>query len=163
VRGITTIGVYGFALEGFLGALRDAGVDLLVDVRRRRGVRGHEHAWANAARLQEALAGAGIGYRHMIDLAPAAELIRLQGRADDAAGIARRERGRLSPAFLAGYERDVLARTDWGAVAASLADAALPALLCVERAPEACHRALAAAALARAAKVPVTHLSPPTG
>jgi uncharacterized protein (DUF488 family) len=163
VRGIATIGVYGFARESFLAALRDAGVDLLVDVRRRRGVRGHEYSWANASRLQDALAGAGIRYRHLIGLAPPAELIRLQGRADDAAGIARRAREGLSPAFLAGYRRDVLAPTDWDAVAASLEDASLPALLCVERAPEACHRGLAAEALARAARVSVTHLLPPPG
>ncbi|MDX6556596.1 MAG: hypothetical protein QOD86_2791 [Miltoncostaeaceae bacterium] len=161
MRGIATIGVYGFALEGFLAALRGAGVDLLVDVRRRRGVRGHEYAWANAGRLQEELAGAGIGYRHLIELAPPVELIRLQSRADDAAGIARRARAGLGEAFLAGYERDVLRPTDWDAVAASLADAALPALLCVERVPEACHRALAAEALAAAAGMPVTHLLPP--
>ena len=163
MRGIATIGVYGFAREGFLAALRDAGVDLVVDVRRRRGVRGAEYAWANAARLQEALDGAGIGYRHLLELAPPAELIRLQGRADDRAGIARRAREGLVPEFRARYAREVLDRVDLDEVAGALADAALPALLCVERGPEACHRALAAEALAGVAGLPVTHLLPPSG
>jgi uncharacterized protein (DUF488 family) len=163
VRAIATIGVYGFAREGVLAALRDAGVDLLVDVRRRRGVRGSEYAWANAARLQEALAGAGIAYRHLIELAPPAELIRLQGRIDDEAGIARRARAGLSDAFRARYDREVLERVDLAAVAGALADAERPALLCVERLPEACHRALAAEALGAVTGVPVTHLRPPLG
>lgn len=46
-------------LESFLAALRDAGVTFVIDVRQRRGVRGREYAWANAQRLQAALAAAG--------------------------------------------------------------------------------------------------------
>ena len=49
---ITTVGVYGWTLERWLAALRDAGVALVADVRQRRGVRGSEYAWANATRLQ---------------------------------------------------------------------------------------------------------------
>jgi uncharacterized protein (DUF488 family) len=64
VRTVVTIGVYGWTLEAFLDALREAGVGLVLDVRQRRGVRGPEYAWANSQRLQAALAEAGIGYRH---------------------------------------------------------------------------------------------------
>jgi uncharacterized protein (DUF488 family) len=68
VRSVVTIGVYGFALEEFLDALREADVRQLIDVRQRRGVRGSEYAWANSARLQSALADAGIDYRHHKEL-----------------------------------------------------------------------------------------------
>ncbi len=62
---LATIGVSGFDRESFLGALGNAEVDLLLDVRQRRGVRGSEYAWANAKRLQAALAEAGIAYSHL--------------------------------------------------------------------------------------------------
>src|SRR4051812_42809532 len=61
---VATIGVYGWTLERFLDALRDADVGLLADVRQRRGVRGREYSWANAQRLQRALDDAGIRYLH---------------------------------------------------------------------------------------------------
>nr|MDQ4041644.1 DUF488 domain-containing protein [Actinomycetota bacterium] len=75
---VVTVGVYGFTAQTFLAALREAGVRVLLDVRQRRGVRGAEYAWANARRLQDALAGAGIAYRHHPELAPTTELRQLQ-------------------------------------------------------------------------------------
>src|SRR3954466_7426167 len=72
MKRVATIGVYGWTRERFLDALRDADVGLLVDVRQRRGVRGREYAWANAARLQEALAAAGVRHHHPPPLPPAA-------------------------------------------------------------------------------------------
>ena len=57
---VATIGVYGFDQAAFLNALSRARVSMLLDVRQRRGVRGTEYAWANSARLQAALADAGI-------------------------------------------------------------------------------------------------------
>ena len=65
MRRVATVGVYGFTGETFLHALAEAGVGLVLDVRQRRGVRGPEYAWANSARLQRALAEAGVGYRHV--------------------------------------------------------------------------------------------------
>jgi len=52
VPAVATIGVYGFDLDSFLAALREANVRQLLDVRQRRGVRGPEYAWANSQRLQ---------------------------------------------------------------------------------------------------------------
>ncbi|MEV8638022.1 hypothetical protein AB0395_40860 [Streptosporangium sp. NPDC051023] len=51
---MATIEVFGFDIGSYLERLRQAGVSLLLDVRRRRGVRGAEYAWANARRLQDA-------------------------------------------------------------------------------------------------------------
>lgn len=61
---VATIGVYGFDGGTFLERLRSADVRLVLDVRRRRGVRGAEYAWASSRRLQAALADAGIGACH---------------------------------------------------------------------------------------------------
>src|SRR5215210_1784514 len=71
---VATIGVYGFTADGFLRMLEEERVRVLLDVRQRRGVRGSEYAWANAQRLQAALAVAGVEYRHHKELAPTTEL-----------------------------------------------------------------------------------------
>jgi uncharacterized protein (DUF488 family) len=157
---VKTIGVYGFDLEGFLGTLRDAEVGLLLDVRQRRGVRGAEYAWANAKRLQASLAGAGIGYRHVKELAPTTELRQLQYRADDRTGVGKRSRERLDDEYRERYENEILAQFDLADLVAGLPTEAATALLCVERDPEACHRSLIAAKMTRELGVTVTDLRP---
>jgi uncharacterized protein (DUF488 family) len=74
---MVTIGVYGFTAETFIEKLAGEGVGLVLDLRQRRGVRGPDYSWANSARLQRALAAAGIGYRHVKELAPTTELRQL--------------------------------------------------------------------------------------
>jgi uncharacterized protein (DUF488 family) len=158
VRTVATIGVYGFGIEEFLERLREAGVTVVLDVRQRRGVRGREYAWANAVRLQEALAGAGIDYRHHRELAPTTEMRRLQYRADDRAGVGKRSRERLDPEYVEEYTRRILDAADLDGLAASLPERGAAALLCVERDPEACHRSLVAERLAAEHGVRVRHL-----
>jgi len=160
VRTVATIGVYGFTGETFLAALRDAGVELLVDVRQRRGVRGSEYAWANSQRLQAALAAAGIGYRHLKELAPTTELRHLQYAADAREGVGKRSRAMLAPEYVSRYTDEILNPVDLDALAGDLPDDAVTALLCVERDAEACHRSLIAQRLADEQGVRVMHLSP---
>src|SRR3954452_12494603 len=109
---VATIGAYGWTLERFLAALHVAGVGLLVDVRQRRAVRGTEHAWANAERLQAALATAGIAYAHHKELAPTTELRQAQYREDDRRGVGKRSRVELAPEFRERYLREVLDHVD---------------------------------------------------
>ena len=146
---MATIGVYGFSAETFLAALRTAGVTLVLDVRQRRGVRGREYAWANSLRLQAALAGAAIGYRHVPALAPTTELRHLQYSADDRAGVGKRSRLELDPEYVERYTREILEPADLDELVEALPAEGVSALLCVERDPAACHRSLVAAALAR--------------
>jgi uncharacterized protein (DUF488 family) len=160
VRTVATIGVYGFTAETFLARLRAAEVGLLLDVRQRRGVRGPEYAWANSARLQAALAGAGIEYRHHKELAPTTELRQLQYREDDRQGVGKRSRTELAPEYRERYLAEILDRADLGAFAAELPTDHAAALMCVERDPEACHRSLVAERLAAAYGVEVIHLRP---
>ena len=159
MAGIVTIGVYGFELETFLRALEDAGVETVVDVRQRRGVRGPQYAWANSQRLQESLDEAGFGYRHMKELAPTNALRQLQYRQDARLGEGKRSRTRIAPQFAHGYTEEILDRADLSAIA-ELAAEGLPALLCVERDPEACHRSLIAERLERDWGFEVRHLLP---
>ena len=158
---IVTIGVYGFDRDSFLDALVEAKVDLVLDVRQRRGVRGAHYAWANARRLQEALKGAGIGYSHLPELAPTTELRELQYREDARLGEGKRSRTTLAPEYVDRYTEEILDRVELKPIQRWVG-AGRAALLCVERDPEACHRSLIAARLVRDCGFTVENLRPPS-
>jgi uncharacterized protein (DUF488 family) len=160
MRGLATIGIYGATLDRFLDALHEANVGLVVDVRQRRGVRGREYAWANAQRLQAALLQDGIAYSHHKELAPTTELRQVQYAEDAKHGIGKRSRRVLAPEYAERYVREILDRADLRPLIEELPPDAVTALLCVERDPEACHRSLAAAALARELDTDVQHIYP---
>lgn len=157
---VATIGVYGWTVDAFLDALRAADVRIVLDVRQRRGVRGSEYAWANARRLEAALAQAGIEYRHRKDLAPTTELRQLQYREDDRLSVGKRSRVELALEYRKRYVREILDNVDLAAIAAELPTDGASALLCVERDPEACHRSLIAECLAAEHGASVVHLRP---
>lgn len=156
---IATIGVYGFDRDAFVAALSSAGIDLLLDVRQRRGVRGSEYAWANAQRLQDALAEAGIGYSHLKELAPTTELRELQYREDDRRGEGKRSRTVLAPEYARLYTEQILDPADLAPIVKWIGNSSA-AMLCVERDPEACHRSLIAARLRDEWGFEVEHLRP---
>jgi hypothetical protein len=157
---LATIGVYGFDVTGFLAALREADVGLLLDVRQRRGVRGREYAWANSLRLQAALAEAGIAYEHHRELAPTTELRQLQYREDAREGVGKRSRARLAVEYRERYLSEILDRVDLAVIVDSLPLDGASALLCVERDPAACHRSLIAQRMADEYEVSVIDLLP---
>ncbi|MFI6294648.1 DUF488 family protein [Nonomuraea sp. NPDC050790] len=157
---MVTIGVYGFDAETFLRALRQADVRVLLDVRQRRGVRGPEYAWANARRLQAALADARIAYEHHRELAPTTELRHLQYAEDARQGVGKRSRRELAPEYTRRYTGEILDHADLVPIVAELPGSGSAALLCVERDAEACHRSLIARRLAERHRVTVEHLRP---
>jgi uncharacterized protein (DUF488 family) len=157
---IATIGVYGFERETFLATLTEAGVNLVLDVRQRRGVRGSEYAWANARRLQDSLAEASIGYSHLKELAPTTELRQAQYREDARRGEGKRSRTVLAPEYTSGYTEEILERANLAPIVKWIGGS-FAALLCVERDPEACHRSLIAARLQRDWGFRVEDLRPP--
>ena len=129
-------------------------------MRQRRGVRGREYAWANAARLQAALAEAGIEYHHVPELAPTTELRELQYAEDDRLGVGKRSRAELAPAYVERFTREILDPADVVGLAGELPADAAAVLLCVERDPEACHRSLVAQRLGAELGVEPVHLRP---
>jgi uncharacterized protein (DUF488 family) len=159
MKALRTIGVYGFDQSAFLRVLADAEVDLLLDVRQRRGVRGSDYAWANAQRLQASLAEVGIGYSHLKELAPTTEMRQLQYAEDARRGEGKRNRTVLAPAYVERYTEEVLDRVDLEPVVRWIGDSSA-VLLCVERDPEACHRSLIAERLRREHDFKVEHLLP---
>jgi uncharacterized protein (DUF488 family) len=154
-----TIGVYGFNGPGFISALKEAEVGLVLDVRQRRGVRGSQYTWANAKRLQTALVGADIGYGHLPELAPTTEMRQLQYREDERKGEGKRSRSVLAPEYVERYTEEILDQVDLEPIVRFVGDN-LAALLCVERDPEACHRSLIAERLERELGLSVLHLMP---
>ena len=160
MRTVATIGVYGWTVDAWLDALRAADVRLVLDVRQRRGVRGSEYSWANAQRLEAALADAGVAYEHRKELAPTTELRRLQYTEDDRVGVGKRSRRALAPAYVERYTREILGQVDLGSIVEGLPVDGASVLMCVERDPEACHRSLIADRLASELDFAVTHLRP---
>ncbi len=144
-----TIGYEGSRLVDVVAALSDAGVTTLVDVREAPWSRRPEFA---KRALGEAMAAAGIGYRHMKALGtPKAG--RDAARAGDTASF--------HVIFDAQLETEA-AQTQLGEVAALVATER-PCLMCYERDPDRCHRAIVAARLAETTGLAVRHLEIPRG
>jgi uncharacterized protein (DUF488 family) len=141
--------------------MRAAGVTLLIDVRQRRGVRGPRYAWANSKRLQEALAEAGVNYRHEPQLAPTPELRQSLQSEYARRGIGQRSRQELSPEYIERFQAEILDAADLDSVVATLPAEGQAVLMCLEAEPQACHRSLVAERLADRYGLKVTHLRPP--
>jgi uncharacterized protein (DUF488 family) len=123
-------------------------------------VRGSRYAWANARRLQAALAEEGIAYRHHRELAPTTELRHLQYAADDRLGVGKRSREVLDPEYRERYVTEILDRADLDGLVAEIPTDAALALFCVEADPEACHRSLIAERLAERYGLTIAHIRP---
>ncbi len=158
---IVTIGVYGFDKDSFFQALIDAHVGTFCDIRRRRGMRGSEYAFANSTALQKKLRELGIRYMHIKDLAPSKAIRDRQKQEDKKVGIAKRSRKELGQTFIQEYEQQCLAFFDIHEFVEMLGpEARVVGLFCVEREPEACHRSLAAKKLADELKLRVRNITP---
>lgn len=159
-RRVLTIGAYGFEPEEFFRALEAAGVDVFLDIRQRRGLRGSRYAFANVSRLMAELERRDIAYRHLKELAPDSGIRDLQRQADAAAGAMKSDRTELAPSFVKAYTAAKLDRFDWGWLADELAPFRAPVLFCVEQRPKSCHRSLVAPRLARLLDAEVVNLTP---
>lgn len=155
------MGVYGFDEHTFFETLLNANIDIFVDTRRRRAVRGTKYAFANSRRLQSRLEDFGILYVHRLDLAPSNETRRAQDHADVASGIRRHERDMLTDTFKEAYHHDCLEHLSSDQLMDELGpgnDSIL--VFCVEKNPSACHRSLLASRLASDLGAEVHHLMP---
>ncbi len=141
-----TAGIYDKTQAQFFSGLRAHGIDLLVDTRRRRGLRGSTYAFGNSARMQKGLKELGIGYRHELGLAPPEEVRTLQFYADRQQHTSGHSRHALNPAFVQAYTEEVLDQFDFEEFIDGLTAEGIErvAFLCVEAHAEACHRSLIA-------------------
>ena len=150
-----TIGVYGSNSEEFFNKLVSNNIDVFIDIRRRRAVRGSVYSFVNSNRLQNRLKELGIKYFHILDLAPTNEY-----EADQAAGILKRERNKLGEKFKEEYTRQVLENYNFSDLINKLEEvnAHKAVLFCVEKEAEACHRSLVADKLKQRYSVTINHL-----
>ena len=87
------------------------------------------------------------------------EMRQLQYAEDEKRGEGKRSRTGLAPAYVERYTAEVLDRVDLAPIVRWIGNSK-PALLCVERDPEACHRSLVAERLGREFGFEVEHLRP---
>ncbi len=146
-REVATVGYQGATVHTFLDALRQAGVELLVDVRAVASSR--RPGFAKSA-LAANLQGAGIDYLHFRDLGtPASGRVAARaGRHAEMRTIYRRH--------LASHE----AQAELHALADIVRGGRRVCLLCFEANAAHCHRTLVADALGDLVPIRVTHLAP---
>ena len=144
-RTLCTIGYEGATVTSFLTALRDAGVELLVDIRALASSR--RPGFAKTA-LAANLATIGVDYLHLRGLGTTAD-----GRAAARAG--RHEE--MKRIFLAHMEEDV-AQEELARLADIVSGERKVCLLCFEANPMHCHRRYVVEALEPLVPVEVVHL-----
>lgn len=137
-----TIGGYGHDEVSFVTALKDNEIDLFVDIRFRRGMRGSRYSFLNATRLQEILKDAGVDYIHLKSLAPSDVVRSVQKAADVQSNDTKRNRLHLSDSFISAYKDDVLQNASQDEIIRAIAGYKHVCFFCVEKAHTACHRSI---------------------
>jgi uncharacterized protein (DUF488 family) len=138
-----TIGVYGYSEDEFFNALLKARIDIFVDIRRKRGVRGRQYKFANSKYLQTKLKQLNISYIHFLDLAPTTETRKVQKEMDLKTNTPKRKRVKLSQQFINSYKENSLKSFEVDKFFSDLGQDNINVILfCVERNPQACHRSL---------------------
>lgn len=173
---IFTIGVYGSSEESFFGALVENQIELFIDIRARRGMRGSKYKYANSSYLQSKLKELGIHYAHLKELAPTKEIRAKQQGADLRQKIMKRERTELSKEYVRAFKKDILKvykrKKENRFYAKEMLNTArkrsqfpckLPlhriALFCVEQDHRACHRSLVANEWKRQHDIEIEHIT----
>lgn len=146
-RPFATIGYEGTTVPRFLEALKDAGVELVVDV---RAVASSRRPGFAKTRLAENLAGVGIAYLHLRGLGTPAD-----GRAAARAGKHEEMHRIFREHLVTGQAQDELHE-----LAGLVRGRKKVAILCFEADPLHCHRSLVARALHYIVPVDVEHLRP---
>jgi uncharacterized protein (DUF488 family) len=147
MNSITTIGYEAATMTGFLAALQEAHVELLVDV---RAIASSRRPGFSKSKLAANLEGAGIDYRHLRGLGTPAE-----GRAAAHSGRYE-EMHTIYRAHLATPD----AQDELETLAELVGSGKRICLLCFEADPTHCHRSLVIDALQEQMPLEVTHLHP---
>jgi len=145
VKRLATIGYETATVRGFLDVLREAGVDLLVDVR--AAARSRRPGFAKT-RLAANLREAGIEYLHLPGLGTPAE-----GRAAARAG----DSARMKEVFRE-HLKTPAAEDQLDALVTLVQSDRHVCILCLEAEPEQCHRSLVADAVSARIPVRIDHL-----
>lgn len=139
---IFTIGGYGHTETSFFHQLRLAKVDVLVDIRQRRGMRGGKYAFLNSTALQHSIANSGMDYIHLRQLAPTSDIREAQHQIDKTKSTTKSSRVELSDEFKVRYRNNILEKLSPREILDELSSYQRPCFFCVEALHAACHRSL---------------------
>lgn len=141
---IYTIGGYGHTEESFLKTIKENNIDVFIDIRQRRGMRGSTYSFLNAKKLEYNISKIGVTYLYLKNLAPTNEIRDCQKAADQKLGTTKRHRDTLSREFIHAYEKKILSHEDKESILKALSAHKNICFFCVERHHEACHRSVLA-------------------
>ena len=153
-----TTGGYGYSQNTSFDRLKANGVDALVDIRQRRGMRGRQYSFLNSTALQAELLGRGSAYLYLKELSPTTAVRDAQKSQDLSSGVAKRKREILSCEFVAAYSENILVNLNPEDVWAKISSYKRPCFFCVEAAERACHRSLVTDWLTNYRQTPVIHI-----
>lgn len=155
-----TIGVYGSTEESFFYKLSNAKIDLFIDIRQRRGVRGSKYKYVNSKYLQTKLVELCIKYMYIKELAPTKEIRTKQKEADKLKGETKLKRTTLGDIFVAEYQNKILNKFDLKGLINSIKSKGHKRIVffCVEEKADACHRSLVAKRIHRLFSYPIKDL-----
>ena len=139
-----TVGVYNSTEAEFFDKLTKNAIEVFIDIRQRRGVRGAKYKFVNSKRLQDKLELLSVQYIHEKDLAPTKEVREVQQKIDELSVDKKRTRETLGGAFIKKYKETIVNNYDLLSFASALNNAGAKkiALFCVEEKAEACHRSI---------------------
>lgn len=152
------MGVYGFTEREFFQTLAELHINVFIDIRRRRGMRGNQYAFVNKVYLQTELSKRGIRYLYDKTLAPSQAIRALQKEDDRKEGTSKQKRVALSDHFIHEYKAACLDSFDVRRFVQQFDPEVNLLLFCVEARPEACHRSLVAEKLREAPEVTIRHI-----
>lgn len=157
---IYTIGVYGSTETSYFSKLINAHVDLFIDIRQRRGVRGSQYSYVNSNYLQAKLQELGIDYLYVKELAPTKEIRMKQKEADKIIGETKHKRTKLGEVFVQEYNNQILNPYDIETLIRTVIAKGYKriAFFCVEELADACHRSLVANKVNDMFSYPITNL-----
>lgn len=157
---IFTIGVYNSTECSYFNKLTENNINLFLDIRQRRGVRGSQYKYVNSNYLQAKLQELGIKYEYIKELAPTKEIRQMQKDADQRNGETKKQRTTLGSVFASEYKRQILANFDIKNLSKRLSDLGdiNVVLFCVEEHAEACHRSIVASKLSEILNTNVINL-----
>ena len=139
-----TIGVYNSTENEYFKKLVDANIDLVCDIRQRRGVRGKKYSFVNSIRLQDKLQDLNIDYLHIKDLAPTVKIRETQKQDDIKNNILKKDRTVLGNTFIKQYKQDIIEQFNFDEFIEYLENYGFKNIVffCVEEKCSACHRSI---------------------
>lgn len=154
---IYDIGVYGKNEDEFFDALVSEGIELFIDIRQRRGMRGSQYSFVNSTYLQNKLKQLDIEYWYIRKLAPTTEIRNAQKEHDILMKTEKQKRKSLGNVFIEQYQKQVLDDFDLELIIPSILQKNT-VFFCVEKECLACHRHLVTEKLYKEYKLESRHL-----